>query len=484
MSQNGWDVLEATESLSIALSKLDQNDVKVVFITDKGRLIGSLTNGDIRRGLERGATINSNLNEFANLEPIFLRPSATPLDVYRSFNNGVSFVPILSDKNEIIEVITQQSKKQIPISEPNISEREIELVTDTLLSNWVSSSGIYVDQFEEMFRKFTNANFSLSVSNGTQAIALALSALGIGIGDEVIVPAMTFGATANAVIQVGATPVFVDIETTSLGIDPDKLVSARTDKTKAIILVHLYGKPAMTNEVLSFAEKNHLFVIEDCAEALGTFIGSEHVGSRSDAGTFSFFANKTITTGEGGMVIFRDLKVFEKAKLIRSHGFDPKNRYWHITWGTNMRLTNMQAALGVGQMERLPEFLSRKAQISNTYTSIFDSPEFAEILKPTLQSRGTDSYWLHTIEFTPDIDVDEVVKFLANNRIESRRFFPPLPEQPAFKKYVHSGNVYANSKEKYDHSLCLPSSTKILDEEIRAVADVLRNFLSSRVKQD
>jgi len=224
----------------------------------------------------------------------------------------------------VVDVLFKSEARTIPIAEPNLGPREIELVNETLTSNWISSSGIYVQEFEDSFSRYTGAKNVLSVCNGTQAIALALAALGIEPGDEVIVPALTFGATANAVIQVGAIPIFADVDASTFGLSQATIERVVTSKTKAILIVHLYGRPSNLEEILSYAKPRNILVIEDCAEALGTTFQNLHVGTQSDAGTFSFFANKTITTGEGGMVCFKDKAAYEKAKLIRSHGFDPK----------------------------------------------------------------------------------------------------------------------------------------------------------------
>lgn len=210
-------LLEIESPISEALAMLDVEGTEVIFITDKGVLKGSLTNGDIRRALASGSTNKASISDFMNPNPQFVLENASPLDTYRAFSRGVDCIPILNASHMVVDVLFKSESRSIPVAEPNLGSREIELVNETLTSNWISSSGIYVQEFEDSFSRYTGTSNVLSVCNGTQAIALALAALGIEPGDEVIVPALTFGATANAIIQVGATPVFADVDALSLG---------------------------------------------------------------------------------------------------------------------------------------------------------------------------------------------------------------------------------------------------------------------------
>ena len=473
-------VIDIESELRFALKRLDIEGVRTLFLIEKGKLVGSITNGDIRRGLALGETNKSNLRNFANMNPVFLTEKSSPEEIYRSFSSGVELVPVLNEENEIVDIISSADKSTIPISEPSIGALEIELVNKVLKSNWISSTGTFVNEFENNFSEYIGSTNALSVCNGTQAIVLALIALGVGVGDEVIVPSLTFGATANAVLQIGATPVFIDIEIVSLGLDPNLLENVISDKTKAIIVVHLYGKPSHLTEIFNFAKKRNLMVIEDCAEALGTTYGTSHVGIHSDAGTFSFFANKTITTGEGGMVTFRDEETYQKAKLIRSHGFDPQNRYWHLTWGSNFRLTNIQAAIGVAQLERIDEFVKKKKEIASSYEAIFLSLAIGEIINEQAITWGTSSHWLNTVQFSNDVVIQDLVEYLASKRIETRRIFHPLPHQPAFRTISEENLTYPNSDLVFSRGLCLPSSTSITEPQIRRVINEVANFIRAR----
>ena len=250
-----------------------------------------------------------------------------------------------------------------------------------------------------------------------------------------------------------------------------------TPKTKAILIVHLYGRPSNLEEILGFAKSRNILVVEDCAEALGTTFQDLHVGTQSDAGTFSFFANKTITTGEGGMVCFKDSAVYEKAKLIRSHGFDPNNRYWHLTWGTNMRLTNMQAAIGVAQMERLEELVGAKKKIAKIYDELISDNLSGLVLQGKDTILEGDSYWLYVLEFAENVDIDGLVHYLSERGIETRRVFPPLNLQPAFQNYVLPNSSFSVSQQKFESGICLPSSTKLKLVDQVKVIDGVKNYL-------
>ena len=247
--------------------------------------------------------------------------------------------------------------KNFPISNIDLNGNELLYVTEAIKSTWISSSGKFITQFESMFAEFCSTNHAVATSNGTTALHLAIESLNIGSGDEVIVPSLTFAATANAILHSGATPVFVDSLNYHWNIDPEKISGAITPKTKAILAVHLYGHPCDMTQIMKIAKKYNLFVIEDCAEATGATINGEKVGSIGDIGCFSFFGNKIITTGEGGMCITNNADLNERMRLLRDHGMDKSKKYWHTEIGYNYRMTNLNAAIGVAQMEQIDLFL-------------------------------------------------------------------------------------------------------------------------------
>lgn len=472
-------VLEKDVPIKEVLQCLVESGEGVAFLVEKSKLFGSISDGDIRKALLNGFGIDSPAAVAANQACVFVRQDASPLEVHIAFGKeGVTLVPVVDQSNHLVRILRPNERLVIPVCEPNIGQLEREWVNRALDVGWISSTGSFVGDFERKFSNFVGTDFSVAVANGTLGLVLALKMLEVGPGHEVIVPNLTFGATANAVIQVGARPVFVDVEPDSANISANAISAEISSATKAIIPVHLYGKPANMVEILEIAKRHNLKVVEDAAEAIGSSIGNKHVGSFGHIGVFSFFANKTITTGEGGMLVFDNPEYLDKAKKMRSHGFSINQRYWHETWGSNFRLTNLQAALGCAQMERIHELVEAKRRIYSTYQSI---------LMPELESQlsliadvpyETNSHWLILVRFKIDLDIEELARDLRINGIETRRVFVPLNGQPAFQEFDKPGNSYENSYAFFNSTICLPSSTNLTFEDIELVCFKLKRCLN------
>jgi perosamine synthetase len=261
----------------------------------------------------------------------------------------------------------EMSGSKIPVYQPDLTGKEREYVLDCLESSWISSKGKYLPLFEDAFAKHVGVSFATGVCNGTVALHLALVALGLGPGDEVIVPTLTYIASANAITYCGAMPVFVDSLRNTWQMDPEDVLRKITPRTRAIMVVHLYGHPCDMDVIRGLADKHRLFVIEDCAEAIGTKYRDRHVGNFGDIATFSFFGNKTITTGEGGMVVTNDPTLFDRAVHFKGQGLAAHRQYWHDVIGYNYRMTNICAAIGLAQLERVDDFLSRKRALAKYY---------------------------------------------------------------------------------------------------------------------
>lgn len=325
-------------------------------------------------------------------------------------------------------------KKFIPIARPYISSRELNNVITAVKSSWISSTGAYIDQFEKAFAETVGTRFAVSTSSGTAALHLALLALGIGPGDEVIVPALTFVATANVVAYTGAKVILVDVEQDSWNIDPEKAAQKITRKTRAIIPVHLYGYPAQMDMIMKLARLHHIAVIEDAAEAHGATIRGKQVGAIGDAGCFSFYGNKIITTGEGGMITTNNTTLMKKIQLFKNHGMSPAKKYWHPVVGYNYRMTNIQAAIGLAQLAQFKKFLKQRRQIAQWYRE--DLHKIKNITLPptnTLNIQGVN--WLFTVLLKENAkkNRDELIKFLATQGIDSRPMFYPLSHFPMYK---------------------------------------------------
>ena len=366
-------------------------------------------------------------------------------------------------------------KHRIPVANPDIGSEEEELVVQAIRSGWISSQAPYVKQFEKEFAEWLGVKHAIAVSNGTVALHLALLALGVGSGDEVIVPDLTFASPANMVVLTGARPVFVDVTREYWCIDPKDFRRKITRRTKAVIVVHLYGHPADMDEVLEIARENNIYVIEDCAEAHGAEYRGRKVGTFGDIATFSFYANKIITTGEGGMVVTNDDELADKIRLMRDHGMRP--RYWHIVLGFNYRMTGLQAAVGIAQLRKIGKLLERKRRIAMIYEEVLNDVSGIELHPKMLWANP--SYWLYSIlvdEKKCGLSRDKLMEKLEKRGIETRRFFYPLHSMSAFNEYSSEGDAYPISTYLSEHGLNLPSGPRISDEEVAYVARVIKSL--------
>ncbi len=363
-------------------------------------------------------------------------------------------------------------KNMIPISEPNISKKEIKYVNDAVSSGWVSSIGYYVNKFEADFARYCDRKFGVATSNGTVSLHLALAALDIKAGDEVIVPNITFIATANAVSYVGATPILADIKKDTWNIDPEKIKEKITEKTKAIIIVHLYGNPCDMDEINKIAKENNIFIIEDAAEAHGSLYKNKKCGSFGDVSCFSFYGNKTMTTGEGGICLTNDKKIYEKLKLLRGQGMNPKKRYWHDVIGFNYRITNMQAALGCAQLERIGEFVKIKKANAATYRKLLAGVPWVIFQEETAGCSSSNWMFSILVDSKYKYSRDQIVKKLEKAGIETRINFYPLSDMPPYKT-DESMNI---SQDISYNGFCLPSSTKLKKKEIEYICDIIKKI--------
>lgn len=362
----------------------------------------------------------------------------------------------------------------IPVSEPNLSGNEEAYAIDAVRSTWISSSGKYLNQFEEMFRSYVGTKHALAVSNGTVALHLALLALEIGPGDEVIVPNFTYIATANAVRYVGATPVLADMDPVTWNISVDSIKRLINSRTKAIIPVHLYGLACAMDEIMALADSHGIHVIEDAAEAIGSEYKGRRLGSIGKISTFSLYGNKTITTGEGGMVTTNDDKIAKFIHLLKNQGVSPTKRYWFEVIGYNYRMTNLQAAIGCAQMEQLEKFIAYKQRNAQTYSSLL-SPEFG---RPAELSHARNTFWMYCTLVPARINRDDFCAHLAKNGIETRPFFYLLSTMPPYA--TTKAEVSQDAKDIAGRGINLPSSTKLTEADIKKIATVANEFLRSR----
>lgn len=377
--------------------------------------------------------------------------------------------PILNLEHQNIIPGPEPKGRIIPVCRPTLAGNESKYVENCIKTGWISSIGDNIPKFEKMFAEAVGTKYAVSTTNGTTALHLAVHTLGIGLGDEVIVPTFTMIATANSVRYTGARPVLVDSEPRTWNIDPDKIEEKITEKTKAIMPIHTYGHPADMDKIRAIAEKYNLWVIEDAAEAHGAIYKGEKIGSIGDIACFSFYANKIITTGEGGMATTNNEEIYQKMKTIRSHAFSNERHFWHKYLGFNYRLTNLQAAIGIAQMERFDELVESRIKHACLYNSYLK--DIKGVILPPETPDVRNVYWMYSIKLTPEFPTsrDKLRDRLMERGIETRTFFIPMHLQPIYY------NEWKNEKFPVAEDLCkmglyLPSSSDLTDEEIECVA--------------
>jgi perosamine synthetase len=358
-----------------------------------------------------------------------------------------------------------------------LSGRETQYVNECLESTWISSVGRFITDFEDAFSKVAGTRHAVATNNGTTALHLSLTAIGIGPGDEVIVPTLTYIATANAVRYCGATPVLADVELDTMNLDPSDLEHRITERTKAIIPVDLYGHPADMTGIMALAHRFGLKVVEDAAEAHGARLEGRPVGSLGHLGTFSFFGNKIVTTGEGGAVTTDDDDLAERLRLLRGQGMDPARRYWFIETGFNYRMTNVAAAIGVAQLERMEEMLERRRQIGDLYTELLG--EEKEIVLPTQRSEAQRVDWLYTVRvsgFSTETR-NTLIDDLYAAGIETRPVFYPLHVMPPYR--TDPAQSFPVAERIGAEGISLPTHTQLSDGDVKTVATALVSAVRS-----
>ena len=364
----------------------------------------------------------------------------------------------------------------IPVCEPNLGGRELEYVTKAVSGGWISSSGSYVGEFEREFAKYLGVPYAVTTTSGTTALHLALVAAGIGPGDEVIIPAFTMIASAFAVCYTGAKPVFVDSDVSNWNIDPSLVAAKVTKKTKAIMPVHVYGHACDMDELQKIADAHGLLVIEDAAEAIGSFYKGRKCGAIGDINCFSLFANKLITTGEGGMVVARDDRFIERLRYYKNLCFplDGARRYVHDEIGFNYRMPNVLAAIGLAQLERADFYLECRRSNAVRYNARLLGQKGITI--PPEAPWTSSSYWMYSILIGDDFGMsrDEVMTRLKAAGIETRSFFVSMHRQPALAKYgCDVSGQYPVTDELARTGLYLPSSSGLTDAQIARIVEEL-----------
>jgi perosamine synthetase len=397
----------------------------------------------------------------------------------------------VSDLGELAEVIPGQDpelelripripvseldlqQRIIPVCEPTLGGNEIEYVLDCLETNWISSAGKYIPRFEKLFAQKCDAAHGVACMNGTVALHLALATLGVGPGDEVIIPTFTMIATANAVSYTGARPVLVDSEMQTWNMDVNQVADKITERTRVIMPMHTYGHPVDMDPLLELADEHGLYVMEDAAEAHGATYKGRKTGSLGHVGCFSFYANKIITTGEGGMITTDDAEMARLARNLRDHAFSHERHFWHKYRGYNYRMTNLQAAVGLAQTERFEEFVQARRDHARQYNALLKG--VPGLVTPPEAEWATNVYWMYSILVQDEFCVsrDELRARLARRGIETRTFFIPMHLQPIYYE-IYKGERYPVSEELCKRGLYLPSASSLTPEEISIICEAVK----------
>jgi perosamine synthetase len=360
------------------------------------------------------------------------------------------------------------------VAAPDLSGNESAYVNECLRSTWISSNGPFIGKFEERIAACTNTRHAIATCNGTVALHLALTGLDIGPGDEVIVPSLTYVATANAVVYCGATPVFADSEPDTWCISVPSVARLLSGRTKAVIPVHLYGHPCEMAPLLKMARDSGLWIIEDCAEALGATYHGCPVGSFGIVSTFSFYGNKLVTTGEGGMVVTDDDRLAERLRLLRGQGMDPQRRYWHPIVGFNYRMTNVAAAVGLAQMERFDRLLQDRKRVAAWYNERLC--RLSALVLPVEAAGSSSAFWMYSILTPHPSWRDALMADLAARGIETRPFFYPVHEFPMYRG-CRSDHDCPVARDLSYRGLSLPTSSYLQERDIDLITQEIRELL-------
>jgi perosamine synthetase len=367
---------------------------------------------------------------------------------------------------------TDLSNKIIPVCEPTLSGNEAKYVMDCLESSWISSTGKYIPLFEEKFAAECGCQYAVACANGTVALHLALAALGLEPDDEVILPAFTMIASINSVTYTGATPVLVDSEPNTWNMDVEQLAAKITPRTKVIMLVHTYGHPVDMDPIMELADKHGLFVLEDAAEAHGAEYKGRRVGGLGHAAGFSFYANKIITTGEGGMITTNQTAMADLTRNLRDHAFSSERHFWHKYLGFNYRMTNLQAAVGLAQTEQLDQFVACRRQNAALYTHLLK--DIPGLVTPPEASWAKNVFWMYSILVEDEFGMtrDQLRGYLAQRGIETRTFFIPMHLQPIYYE-TFKGQRYPVAEMLCQRGFYLPSSSSLTEDQIHYIVNVI-----------
>ena len=462
-------IISASKKVKDLLDIFQKYPGKFIYIVNENNfLLGVVSEGDVRRFLIKSENLNSSADQVMNKNFTFIREDFYVKDVNKHmlFLQKNKECPILNNEGKLLAIKEPLDRKFIPIAMPDISGSEKEELLEVFNSTFISSNSKSVQTFEKMFLKFIDQKFGTSVSNGTLALELAIKSLGFKEGSKIGVPNYSFGATINAVINCGFEPVLIDCNENLL-IDFNHL--KKINNLSGLIYVSLYGYANNIIEIAEYCTEKNILLIEDNAEGLGTSVNKVKLGGFGDASTYSFFANKLITTGEGGFVTFKNENHFKLSLLIKNHGMSVERKYFHEVVGNNYRLTGLQAAIGIGQLKRVNDFLIRRNYIGNKYDNELNIS--TKYFKLITGKNIFNSYWLYPLIIKDELEKKELVERFSSLNIEVREIFIPFHEMKIFSNYKVNNFEYSSFK-----GIVLPTYPLLKDSDINLIIETINTW--------
>ena len=479
-------LIKENQTLKEAMECLDKAGLGIVLIIDENKkLLGVATDGDIRRALLSGKNINSPIKGVMIQKPVTALEGTLAAKLLEiMLEKNIQEIPIVSSEGAVVDIALLRELKSIPLSSPDITHREVEIINQVLSTPFLSI-GPKVKEFEQKVADFIGVKYAVAVNSGTSGLHLCVKSLDIKDGDEVITTPFSFIASANCILFERAKPVFVDIDENTLCIDPEKIEKAITKKTKAILPVHIFGHPCEMDKITEIAQKYNLAVIEDGCEAFGSEYKGKRVGILGNSAVFSFYPNKPITTGEGGVVVTNDEKIAKLCQSLRNQGREEGgiDDSWlsHKRLGYNYRMSELSAALGVIQIERIKEILDKRQRIAELYNQRLAGIKGIKI--PYIGSNVKISWFVYTVrldceKFSRD-DRDAIIRELENRGINCRNYFPPIHLEPFYAEmFGHKRGDFPVTERVSDSTISLPFYNDLAEGEIEYICDGLENILN------
>jgi len=481
------DTITIRENRTIkeAMESLNKGGSRIVLIVDaEEKLKGVVTDGDIRRALVSGQDLKTPVKEIMITNPVKAIEDTPAKDLLNiMLKKGIQEIPIVDNQGVLIDIALLSELKSIPLSSPDITKKEVEIVNQVLSTPFLSI-GPKIKEFEKKIADYIGTRYAIAVNSGTSGLHLCVRSLGIKDGDEVITSPFSFIASANCILFERAKPVFVDINEKTLCLDTSKIEEKITEKTKAILPVHIFGHPCEMSKIMEIARRHNLAVIEDACEAIGAEYKGKKVGSFGNCGVFAFYANKQITTGEGGIIVTNNKDVAKLCESMRNQGRGEDNRWLsHVRLGYNYRMSELSAALGLVQMERISEMLEKRSRVADFYNQRLS--QIKEVKIPYVGPEINKMSWfvyvirLDSRRFSRG-DRDKIIQELDNRGIQCRDYLPPIHLEPFYvEMFGYQQGDFPITEAVSDSTIALPFYNNLSEEEVDYICNNLKDIINN-----